>query len=181
MSILSILSPDGAVDRNHLERQNNLQLGSGVNLEVDVEIPGLPTQNYLSVSFGSGSGGPRLPSYPLPPAGEQVELEFHATVVVPFNTDFSDTTTNTDILSIIGFPLVTQTRVQADGSILSRVGFISVTWTNPDGSPFQFQPGFLYHMVYRLVGSSNNGVEDALFEVWVNDCLLYTSPSPRDS
>ena len=179
MSILAVLSPDGAVDQIHLERQNDLRLLAGVDLEVDVEIPGLPTQNYMSASLGNTSGGPRLALYPLPPVGEQVELEFHATVVVPFNTDFSNPNTTVDIFYISGFPITLQTRVQADGSIRSQVSMVLETWTNPDGSPFQFQPGFLYHMVYRLVGSSDSNVDDALFEVWVNDVLVASAVDTR--
>lgn len=179
MSILAILSPDRVLNRNQLISQNNLNLGGSGQIQFDVEIPGLPTQNYLSSSLGFSTGGARLPSYPLPPVGEQVELEFHATVVVPFNTDFSNATTTNDILFISGFPLTVQTRVQADGSIRSQVSMITVTWTNPDGSPFQFQPGFLYHMVYRLVGSSDSNVDDALFEVWVNDVLVASSVDAR--
>ena len=172
MSILAILSPDGALDRDHLIRQNNLNLGGSAELEIDVEIPGLPTQNYMSAPFGFSSGGARISSYDLPPAGEQMGLEFHATVVVPFNTDFSTANTTSDILIITGFGMTVQTRVQADGSISSRIGTVSAPWVNPDGSPFEFEPGFLYHMVYRMVGSSTVGEPDAIFEVWVNGVLV---------
>jgi len=177
MKLLSAVAVNNSTNSVQLGERNNAFARSDLAIRIDEEIPGLPTENWMSNRIGTVAFFTNpLENLQAPAvAGTRNELEAHATIFVPFNTDFTTATNNREILGI------TNLSDFMTFSIFAQTG--GAGWSlfagRNDGSAsqepienFTTTPGHVYHVVLRVLGQTATTASDGSVEVWVNNELI---------
>jgi len=170
MNLLQAVALNGLSSINQVNRATGSAYSSSFSgFRQDVDIPGLPTENWISARFGDTSGHTRWEQDDSPgfKFAEATMLMF-----VPFNTDLSNIDPGRDVLRFEGGGQNTWVgvRQRADGSYFGWWGNLG----NFDDLDIEFQPGFAYSITFRVRGQSASNTSNASVELFINGELKWS-------
>jgi len=170
MRLLQAVALNGLDDVNHVNRATGSAYHSSFsNFREAVEIPGLPTENWMATRFGE-SGGHTLWEQDDSPGFKFAEATM--LMFVPFNTNLSSIDPGRDILRFEGGGQSTWVgiRQRTDGSFFGWWGNLG----NFDDLDIEFQPGFVYSITFRVRGQSTPAASNASVELFINGELKWS-------